>query len=141
MPPNTFLQSARLGQTDVSSRVTILEPVSEPLEIVLSTKSGRIDGSILDKDQKPIQGIQAVLIPDRQRERRDLYKFAPSDQNGHFTMATISPGNYKLFAWEDIEPGEYNDPDFLRKYEAVATPVQISESSTSTVEVKVLSGN
>src|SRR5437773_4019312 len=141
MPQNAFMQSARLGQADVSSRITLLGPVSESLEIVLSTKSGRIDGSILDKDQKPIQGIQAVLIPDRQRERRDLYKFAPSDQNGHFTMTTISPGNYKLFAWEDIEPGEYNDPDFLRKYDALGTPVQISESSKSTVEIKVLPRN
>src|SRR5262245_23815112 len=85
IPPNTFIQSVRLGQTDVSSRATILGPASESLEIVLSTKSGRIDGSILDKDQKPMQGIQAVLIPDRQRERRDLFKFATSDQTGHFT--------------------------------------------------------
>ena len=88
-----------------------------------------------------MQGIQAVLIPDRQRDRRDLFRFATSDQTGHFTMNAIAPGDYKLFAWEDLEPGAYNDPDFLRKYEALATPVQISESSTSTVEVKVLSGN
>ena len=141
IPQNTFIQSVRLGQADVSSRLTLLGPVSESLEIVLSTKGGRIDGFIVDKDQKPMQGIQAVLIPDRQRERRDLYKFATSDQNGHFTMATISPGNYKLFAWEDIEPGEYNDPDFLRKYDALGTPVQISESSKSTVEIKVLPRN
>ena len=141
IPQNTFIQSVRLGQADVSSRLTLLGPVSESLEIVLSTKGGRIDGFIVDKDQKPMQGIQAVLIPDRQRERRDLYKFATSDQNGHFTMATISPGNYKLFAWEDIEPGEYNDPDFLRKYDALGTPVQISESSKSTVEIKVLARN
>ena len=88
-----------------------------------------------------MQGIQAILIPDRQRERRNLYKFATSDQNGHFTIATIAPGDYKLFAWEDIEPGEYNDPDFLRKYETLATPAQISESSTSIVEVKALPRN
>jgi len=121
--------------------VTILGPVSESLEILLSTKVGRIDGLIVDKDRKPMQGVQAVLIPDRQRERRDLYKLVTSDQNGHFTIASVAPGDYKLFAWEDLEPGAYNDPDFLRKYEALAMPVKISESSTSTVEVKVLPGN
>src|SRR3989442_728757 len=55
MPQNAFVQSVRLGQTDVSSRVTILGPVSESLEIVLSTRGGRIDGFIVDKDQKPMQ--------------------------------------------------------------------------------------
>jgi hypothetical protein len=56
-------------------------------------------------------------------------------------MRTIAPGDYKLFAWEDLEPGEYNDPDFIRKYEALATPVRVSESSNLTVEVKVIPEN
>jgi hypothetical protein len=141
MPQNTFIESARLGQTDVSSGVTISGPVSESLEILLSTKGGQIDGTIVDKDQKPLQGIQAVLIPDRLRDRRDLYKLSTSDQNGHFTIRTVAPGDYKLFAWEDLEQGAYNDPDFVRKYEALATPIMISESLKTTVEVKVIPQN
>jgi hypothetical protein len=141
MPVNTFIESIRMGQTDVSSGITISGPVSDPLEIVLSTKGGLIEGTIADKDQKPMPGIQAVLIPDRQRDRRDLYRFATTDQNGHFTMRVIAPGDYKIFAWEDLEPGAYNDPDFVRKYEALATPVKVSESGTLSVAVKVIPAN
>jgi hypothetical protein len=141
MPPNAFVQWAQLGQTDVSSRVTISGPTSDSLEIVLSTKGGQIDGTILDKDLKPMQGIQAVLIPDRDRERRNLYKFATTDQNGRFTMRAIAPSDYRLFAWEDLEPGAYNDPDFLRKYEALATSVKVSELSKASVELRVIPAN
>jgi hypothetical protein len=139
-PANTFIESIRLGQTDVSVGLTISGPVSDPLEIVLSNRGGMIDGAIVDKDQKPMPGIQAVLLPD-QRDRREFYRFANTDQNGHFTMRTIAPGDYKLFAWEDAEPGAYNDPEFLRKYEALATPVTISESATLSVAAKVLPSN
>jgi hypothetical protein len=52
------------------------------------------------------------LIPDRNRDRRDVYKIVVSDQNGHFNMLGVAPGDYKLFAWEDIEPFSYNDPKF-----------------------------
>ena len=86
-------------------------------------------------------GAQAVLIPERQRDRRDLFRPSTADQNGHFMMRSIAPGDYKLFAWEDLEPGAYYDPDFTRKYEERATPVKISESTRLSLEVKVLPAN
>ena len=138
MPPNTYFKSVRLGQTDVSAGISISGPLSEALEIMLGTNPGQIDGTIVDKEQKPMRGVQAILIPDRQRNRRDQYRFANSDQNGRFTMRTVAPGDYKLFAWEDLEPGAYNDPDFLRKYEGLATPVKVSESGKLTVEAKMI---
>jgi hypothetical protein len=140
-PANTFIESIRLGQTDVSSGMTISGSTSDSLEIVLGTKGGLIEGTILDKDQKPMPGVQAVLIPDRQRDRRDAYRFSTADQNGHFTLRVIPPGNYKLFAWEDLEPGAYYDPEFIRKYEDVATRVTVSESAALNIAVKVLPAN
>jgi hypothetical protein len=141
MPANTFMESARLGQTDVSAGLTISGPLSDSLEIALSTKGGLVEGTVLDKEQKPMPGAQVVLISERQRDRRDLFRPSRADQNGHFTMRTIAPGDYKLLAWEDIEPGAYYDPDFIRKYEALGTPVKITESGRLTVETKVLPVN
>jgi hypothetical protein len=53
-------------------------------------------------------------------------------------MRSIVPGDYKLFAWEDIERYEYKDPEFLQKYEALGIPAKISESSQLSIEVKVI---
>jgi len=138
MPPSVYIKSARLGQGDALSPLSIPGPVTDSFEIVLSTQAGQIEGTIVDKDQKPMRGVQAILIPDRQRDRRDLFKFGTADQNGHFTLRTVPPGDYKLFAWEDLEPGAYNDPDFLRKYEALGTPTKVSESSKLNLELKVI---
>jgi hypothetical protein len=139
LPPGMYLKEARLGQMDVSANLSISVPVSETLSILLSPNAGQIDGSVVDKDRKPVRGIQAVLIPDRQRDRRDLYRTTTSDQNGHFTIRTVVPGDYKLFAWEDLEPFAYNDPDILRKYETMGATVKVSESSKLTVEAKIIS--
>lgn len=53
-------------------------------------------------------------------------------------MRTVPPGDYKLFVWEDLEPGAYNDPDFIRKYEELGTLVKVSESAKLTVEAKII---
>jgi len=52
-----------------------------------------------------------VLIP-RVRDRNERYRIAGTDQNGQFTIRGIVPDQYSLFAWEDIEPNAYRDPDF-----------------------------
>ncbi len=118
--------------------MSILGPVSDDLELVLAKDAGRIEGTLVDKDHKPVSASTAILIPDGQRDRGELYKTSLVDQNGHFTMETIMPGNYKLFAWEDSEPFAYMDPDFLRKYEESGTPVRVSASETVAIEAKII---
>ena len=137
-PSNSYIKSVHLGRTDVSNGLTLSGPVSESLELILGTTSGEIDGTVLDSDRHPVRGAHVVLIPNRERSRSDLYRIATTDQNGRFTIRTIVPGEYKVFAWEDLEPFAYNDPDFLRKYEERGTPVAISESAKSTIETRII---
>jgi protocatechuate 3,4-dioxygenase beta subunit len=137
-PSNSYIKSVHLGRTDVSNGLTLSGPVSESLELILGTTSGEIDGTVLDSDRHPVSGAQVVLIPNRERGRSDLYRKAITDQNGRFTIRTIVPGEYKVFAWEDLEPYAYNDADFLRKYEELGTPVAVSESAKSTIQTRII---
>jgi Carboxypeptidase regulatory-like domain len=133
-----YVKEARIGQTDILSGFSVTGPISGAMDIVLSPNGAQIEGTIVDKDRNPIRGIQAVLIPDRQRDRRDLYRTTISDQNGRFVIRTVVPGDYKLFAWEDLEPNAYYDPDILRRYEELGLPVKLSASAQQTIEVKII---
>lgn len=60
-----------------------------------------------------------VLVP-QEKERRDraeYYKTTTTDQNGNYTLKGLVPGEYKAYAWEDVEPGAYLDSDFLKPIE------------------------
>jgi hypothetical protein len=138
LPEGFYIKRALLGQIDVLNSLTLAGPVSGGVDIVLGNDGGQIEVSTLDRDRKPVSRIEVVLIPDRQRERRDLYKRGLTDQNGRVTMFTIPPGDYKVFAWEDIEPFAYNDPDVLRRYEELGVPVKVSESSKLSVEARII---
>jgi hypothetical protein len=138
MDPNMYIKDAHIDRTDVLQGISIGDRLDGTLEIVLSTNAGQIDGTIVDAAGKPISGVTAVLIPDRLRNRNDLYKAAVSAANGRFTFRGVSPGDYKLFAWEDIEPFSYFDPDVLMPFETRGKPVHIQENSKEPVEVKII---
>jgi hypothetical protein len=51
------------------------------------------------KDDKPVPGATAVLVPaPALRERRDYFKEFTADQYGRFQLQAIAPGEYELFA-------------------------------------------
>jgi len=139
LPPAMYVKSAKFDQTDIlASGFTVTDRSPGTLQVVISANSGQIDGNVLDKDSKPVRGIPTVLIPDRNRDRRDIYKSVQTDQNGHFVMNGIAPGDYKLFAWEDIEPFSYYDPDVLKQFEDNGKPIHVVETTKETYEIKLI---
>ena len=110
---------------------------SGTIEVVISRNVGQIDGVIVDDRMQPVPGVQAVLIPDA-RQRTELHKTATTDQTGRFVMRGLTPGDYKLFAWEALENYGYFDPDVMRRAEALGKPVHVGESSKLAVEGKII---
>jgi hypothetical protein len=77
-------------------------------------------------------------MPD-QRNRPDRY--APqttTDANGRFSFANVIPGNYKLFAWESIDPLTYMDPAFLREYEQQGKAVRLEPNANATEDLRLI---
>jgi hypothetical protein len=83
-----------------------------------------------------------VLIPDpNHRQESNLFRDATTDQDGRFTIRGIKPGDYKLFAWDDIEPGIWWDPQFLSHYEAKGEDVKVEANGHLSVNPHVISAN
>jgi Carboxypeptidase regulatory-like domain len=137
--PDMYIKDARLDSTDLLNQPWVVSgPVSGTLSIVLANGAGQIEGNVVNDKSEPVRGIQAVLIPDRSRDRTELFRTATTDQNGHFTMRGIQPGDYKIFAWESIEQFSYYDADVLVPFEQKGKAVSIGESSKVTAEVKLI---
>jgi hypothetical protein len=80
-----------------------------------------------------------VLAPEgRRRELRSFFKMANADAQGHFTIKGIAPGEYKLFAWSQIDDPDYQDPEFLKPYENQGEAVAIRENSRESVQLKLI---
>jgi protocatechuate 3,4-dioxygenase beta subunit len=115
-----YVKSVRLGGQELPERALDFTTAEQPgvLEIQLDADGGRIDGVVTNDNGVPATNAVVVLIPDsRHRDESGLFKNTTTNQNGDFAMRGITPGSYKLFAWDDIEPGMWWDSEFLSHYE------------------------
>ena len=134
-----YVKSARIGDREWADGVLGIPAGGGALEIVLSPNGGQVDGVVLDDKQQPAAGAKVALAPDEARRgRADLYKTAVTDQYGRFTMRGIAPGDYKLFAWAELEPGAAQDPEFLKPYEKAGEAVSVKENGREAAQLKLL---
>jgi hypothetical protein len=138
LPGNYFLKSARLDGVDVLSAGVTVDSKHAPglLDIVVSPNGASIDG-VVSQDHRPFPEATVMLVPDPPyRDENRLFKSGTIDQNGHFVIEGVSPGDYKVFAWEKIEAGAcVTSSEFLRPFESRGESVHITEGSHNTVQV------
>lgn len=137
LPPGFYLKGARMAQADVlNAPMPISGTESSTLDIVISPNAGEISGNVNDSRGRPAPGVQVVLIPDENRYRTELFRPVTSDASGHFSIPSITPGNYKLVAWEVIESYGFFDPELIKQAEENGKSIQVGESSNQTVRVR-----
>jgi hypothetical protein len=139
--PGHYVKELRYENADVlNSTVEVSAGRSgDPtIEVVLSPGVAQIDGIVTDDKNQPLMGAQAVLIPDKNRHRTELFKAATTDQSGRFNMRDVAPGDYKLFAWESVDNFGYFEPSFLAPYEQLGKTVRVDEGGKLTIETKVI---
>jgi Carboxypeptidase regulatory-like domain len=140
LPRNMYVKTARFAGDDVyNSGLRIEGDPRGQLEIVLGATPGSLDAVTLDEKQMPESGVTVALVPDPSQSKRiDMYRNATSDASGKIHWDGIIPGDYRIYAWEDIESGAWADPEFMHNFDGRGTSVHIDERGRATVNVKVI---
>lgn len=132
-----YIKEVRYGSSnglDEGFTVTHGSPAS--LEITVSSRGGRIQGTVSDEDGLPAAGVQVVLVPEpSRRSLHRLYKSVTTDQYGHFDIRGVAPGDYAVFSWEEVESGAWEDPEFLKPFEKKSQDVSVQDGDHKTVNV------
>jgi len=133
----TYLKSIRMGGQEVlDTGIDMSNGAPGAIEVVLGLGGGQIDGVVQDAEQKPVSSSLVTLVPEPFKpNRNDLYRTTMTDQTGHFTVKGMPPGEYRLYAWEDVEPGAYTDPEYLKVHESKAAKVTVKEKSQEQVSL------
>lgn len=80
-----------------------------------------------------------VLVPEGKRRESDRdYRQTSADQSGKFSLQGIAPGEYRLFAFDDVEFGAYMDPDWLKPYESEGERISVGEGGKLMRDLKLI---
>lgn len=134
-----YIKSVQAGEQVAKDHEFKVSPGTAPvLTVVLAAAEGQVSGVVKDDKDTAVSGATAVLIPDApHRGRKDLYRNVSTDQSGSYSFVGVPPGSYKLFSWDKVEIGQWQDPDFLGSFENTGKAVKVTESSKETINMTV----
>lgn len=86
-----------------------------------------------------------VLVPQDEERANDpsSYRILTADSSGNFHDGSLSPGEYKAFAWESVDSSSkiYMDPDFTRPFEAEGPVVNLAGGGHADIKVRLIPGD
>jgi len=142
LPPDAYVKSMLMGAANVlEGGLHLSGQPRDVLEIVIGANGGRVSGTVVNAGRDPVPNTTVVAVPDaNDRQRADRYKSVSSDGSGRFQIRGLAPGSYTLFAWENVDEGAWQDPDFLRPYEIRGASVRVRDGSDESVQLTVIPG-
>jgi protocatechuate 3,4-dioxygenase beta subunit len=135
-PEGTYVKSIRFGNQDITTSELDTSSGGGALEMVISPHAAEVTGVVRDPIDQPLSGLAVTLwmpgLPPP--STLDQAKSTNTDAMGHFRFGGLRPGEYRIAAWERIEPGIGNLSEFHVKFDETATVVKLSEDSRQTVQ-------
>jgi hypothetical protein len=138
--PGVYLKAIRAGDKQLTGRRVDLSSKLEPLTIVLGADVGEVDGAVQNAGGDPVARARVnVIAYGDHANRGDLNRFGFTDDKGEFKIKDVPPGEYKVFAWEDVPVGAPQDPEFRKPFEKQAAPLRMQPNGQEKVQVTAIS--
>jgi hypothetical protein len=131
-PPPFYLKSAMLGGRDLTREEMPIGQSVGQLEVVISDDSGSIKGVVQDSDGQPAARATVMAM----QEGRSPRNFA-SGPDGHFRIANLAPGDYRIYAWDDIAQVEYADAEWMQRHGGKGQPATVSPGQTVSLKLEL----
>ncbi|MBK9169003.1 MAG: carboxypeptidase regulatory-like domain-containing protein [Bryobacterales bacterium] len=140
LPETAYIKAARTDGADVLEEG--FEPVNNlpvRIEVLVSNKAGQTTGVVKDEDGEPVPAATVVMIPEfRRRNTVRFVRWTATDEKGFYRIGSLEPGEYKVYAWTDVEPHRWNDPEFLRPYLSKGERVKVEPEAVRSVDLTAL---
>ena len=113
--------------------------ITARLDITISTKGARLQGVVVNGESLPVAGVWVVAVPEEsKRSLRYLYKSVTTDQYGRYDLRGLAPGKYRIFAWDGVLLGEWEDPEFLKTNGAKGVTVEMRDGDKKSADLQLI---
>ncbi len=140
LPQGAYLKSIRYGGQDVThSLVDMSAAVGGTMEVMLSDKAADVSGTVHNDKGETLPGVQVTLWPKNfDPGNTTAIKQANTDQNGGFKFSSLAPGEYFVAAWEELDSGLAQSPDFLKNFTGDGSAIKLAEGGHESVDTRVV---
>lgn len=140
LPKGGFIKSMRLGEQDVLLEEMEIGLKAPPaLSIVVSSRGGTVTGQLSSEEAKQIRTVVVLAPEEKLRHVMSFYSITPVRPEGNFEITGLTPGKYRLYAFEaGLMQFDMRNPDVLAKLADESIAVEILEGGKVTADPKVI---
>jgi hypothetical protein len=140
LPDTAYVRRAQSDQREVLEQfVRVQYDSPTALDIELAFDAAQITGAVQDAAGQPFDEATVVLVPDTARRHRpDQYRVVTSGVDGKFSIGSIPPGEYKLFAWASIEANAWVNSDVIASYEELGAAATVGPNEKAAAQLRVI---
>lgn len=139
VPSGVYVQSVRVDSQDVTGRRFEVTANAE-MEIALSRRAAVVSGVVASREGVPLSGVVVGLWKaDRPPGATENVRVMQTSANGRYEFSGLAPGEYRVAAWEELEPGLFAYEPFLAQFEGKAARLQLSEGAQVSMDLTVVS--
>jgi protocatechuate 3,4-dioxygenase beta subunit len=112
----------------------------EDIQIVYSRRWAELSGTVTDERGQPLADASFVIFPvDENGWAPEARRVRPvrTTPEGTFRMTGLHQGEYLLALTGPIEPGRWQDPEYLRSLAGRATRVSVFEDEKKTISLRI----
>ncbi len=133
-PGNYYLSSLLVGEQEVLGQPVDLFPGSPPLRILYKPNAGTVRGTVEHCEKATV-----VLVPEQALTdlTQDFGRFSACGSGGEFSIASLRPDDYYVWALDTADPKAFTDPKLLQKLIPNAVRVTVQEAGTASVHLSV----
>lgn len=119
LPAGWSIAAALFNGRDIADEYLNVTDAASPIDgvVTLTTQTTEVTGQILDAAGQPATGVTIIAFSADERfwvpDSRRIQSVRPST-TGRYQIRRLPPGDYRIVALADVEPGQWFDPEFLR---------------------------
>ena len=109
------------------------------LNVIFTDRIASLSGLVRDRTGTPVEGATIIAFPQDealwQPQSRRIVT-ARASKTGAYRIAALPAGDYFVVAVDDVEQGEWFDPEFLEQIRGAAVRLTVADGEQRTQDLK-----
>jgi len=131
LPEGLWVKSESFAGNEVTAgEVSLTESSRGQLRIVLAGNGAQISGTVTANGQPCRATVVLAPAATELAGAHQMYRVTNTTERGLFTLKGVPPGSYKLFAFQEIEPFDWFDPEQLKRVGDMGLSLAVSQGDS-----------
>jgi protocatechuate 3,4-dioxygenase beta subunit len=140
LPSGSAVADIRQGGRSVLEDGIVVESASVSMEIVVSGNAGTVRVNVRDAKGQPVKDATVTLVPAAESRRKFAVRTSfQATESRYAPFEGVPPGEYMLFAWDEIADGAEMNADLLHAYEDHGVRISVKPGQAITVDAPLIS--